>query len=69
MLEFAEKGALTDFMMMPEFSPQTGHIIVQDIAQCLKYLHHDLPHPVMHRDIKPDNVLVAATIRGKVGSV
>ena len=36
------------------------------IAKCFKYLHHDLPSPLIHRDLKPDNVLIDDSLVAKV---
>ena len=36
------------------------------IARCFKYLHHGLNDPVIHRDLKPDNVLVSEDMQSKV---
>ena len=36
------------------------------LASCLKYLHHDLQHPLIHRDIKPANILCDREMNGKL---
>ena len=36
------------------------------IALCFKYLHHGLNDPVIHRDLKPDNVLISEDMQSKV---
>ena len=65
-LEFAAKGSLDRFMVTDEFNARVGWSLMLDVALCLKYLHCDLPKPVLHRDIKPANVLVTAATRSKV---
>ena len=50
-LGFSEKGALDDFMGSSQFTLQIGLSLVYDMARCLKYLHHDLIHHVIHRDV------------------
>ncbi|CAG2171930.1 unnamed protein product [Oppiella nova] len=36
--------------------------IFKEILECVQYLH-DLKPPVIHRDLKPDNILVGKTLR------
>ncbi|KAK3425676.1 hypothetical protein EUGRSUZ_F02182 [Eucalyptus grandis] len=42
------------------------HQIALGIAQGLEYLHHDLPTPIIHRDIKSTNILLDAHFQPKV---
>ena len=68
-LDYCSKGSLTALM------DGTNHLgtwadprfdLAMGIAQCFGYLHHGLNEPLIHRDLKPDNVLVSAGFRGKV---
>ncbi|CAG2167412.1 unnamed protein product [Oppiella nova] len=36
--------------------------IFKEILECVQYLH-ELNPPVIHRDLKPDNILLAKTVR------
>ncbi|CAG2174206.1 unnamed protein product [Oppiella nova] len=38
--------------------------IFKEILECVQYLH-ELNPPVIHRDLKPDNILVAKTLRNR----
>ena len=42
------------------------HQIALGIAQGLAYLHHDLPRPIIHRDIKSTNILLDVNYQPKV---
>lgn len=44
----------------------TRHQIALGIAQGLAYLHHDLPRPIIHRDIKSTNILLDVNYQPKV---
>ncbi|XP_054167634.1 uncharacterized protein LOC128965007 [Oppia nitens] len=37
--------------------------MLYEILECVRYLHELSPRPVIHRDIKPDNILVVEDIR------
>ena len=41
--------------------PGYGHKVALGSAKGLSYLHHELAEPLIHRDIKPDNVMVDDT--------
>ena len=73
-LEFCPHGSLKTFLggdtseSNGEFMEwDTGlHALALGVAECLRYLHHDLGSALIHRDIKPDNVLVGKDISAKV---
>ena len=68
-LEFCAKGSLRTIMdgvnrIGTWADPRFG--LAMGVAQCFKYLHHGLNNPVIHRDVKPDNVLVSEDTQSKV---
>ena len=73
-LEFCLHGALTAFLRRDvprawdeELSwDALHHGLALGVAKSLSYLHHDLSEPLIHRDIKPDNVLVSVDVVAKV---
>ena len=47
--------------------PRRFYDIVVGIARCFVYLHFDVPgEKLIHRDLKPDNVLIADDLAAKV---
>ena len=36
------------------------------MARCFRYLHHEQNEPLLHRDLKPDNVLMGDDLAPKV---
>lgn len=67
-LEFASKGSLKSLMDRTEVgtwaSPRFDWAL--GLARGFKYLHHELNEPLIHRDLKPDNTLVAGDLTAKV---
>ena len=62
-MEFAEAGTLTDLVRKEANKSRTNYFqeenilgILKNISSGLNYLH-TLPEPIMHRDLKPDNIL------------
>lgn len=37
------------------------------VAQGMKYLHHEFPEPLIHRDLKPGNILLDDSFEPKIG--
>ena len=66
-LEFCANGSLKTFLVN-DVGTWTGvrHGLAVGTAKGLAYLHHELAEPLIHRDIKPDNVLVSADVVAKL---
>jgi len=68
-LEYCENGSLAE--MLDAGTPNRTWIhrrygVVLEVAQCLRYLHHFLKHPLAHRDVKPENVLLDSDFAAKL---
>ncbi len=59
-MEYMAEGSLQDLLRQPDVPLYRQQIlqIAIDIAEGLKYLHEHQPHKILHRDLKPDNILV-----------
>ena len=68
-LEFCSRGSL---LLLMDGTKRLGtwaeprYQLAYGIALCFKYLHHGLNDTLIHRDLKPDNVLVSEDMQSKV---
>ncbi|KAK5820199.1 hypothetical protein PVK06_025245 [Gossypium arboreum] len=69
--EFMHNGSLADAL----YGKQAGRLLVDwvsrynialGVAQGLAYLHHDCHPPVIHRDIKSNNILLDANLEARI---
>ena len=60
MLEYCSLGSLGGMTKDPGNAWKTHYYeIALGVARCFKYLHHEQPgKPLIHRDLKPDNILI-----------
>ena len=67
-LEFCSKGSLGGMVEDPSNTwDEHYYAIALGVARCFKYLHHEQPGKLLiHRDLKPDNVLIAGDGTAKV---
>ncbi|KAJ0961566.1 hypothetical protein J5N97_001551 [Dioscorea zingiberensis] len=60
--EYMETGSLGAILRSEERALELDCVkrvnIIRDIAQALSYLHHDCAPPIVHRDIKSNNILL-----------
>ncbi|XP_078433916.1 U-box domain-containing protein 52-like [Wolffia australiana] len=71
--EYMEKGSLEDRLMQRQGTPpltwQLRFKIAAEIATGLLFLHQARPQPVVHRDLKPGNILLDAHFVSKIADV
>ena len=64
-----QQGRANDSGLLPPLEPcwdsPLGEMAL-GVCRCVRYLHWDLPVPMLHRDIKPGNVLVTSTLTAKL---
>ena len=69
-LEYCQNGSLDSFLTNGAgvgLAWATGLSgLALDAAKGLRYLHHELNEPLIHRDIKPDNIMVSADVVAKL---
>lgn len=72
-LEYCSSGTLTNVWDRHASTQPTDHdlttavTLLRGVASCCKYLHHEQPtEPLIHRDLKPDNVLLTQEWTPKV---
>ena len=66
-LEYCKLGSLSTFLAKEAGTwEDLRHGLALGVASCLSYLHHDMKEPLIHRDMKPDNVLIGEGVVAKV---
>ena len=66
-LEFCANGSLKTFLKGSKSSwAGLRHSLAVGTAKGIAYLHHELAEPLIHRDIKPDNILVGGDVVAKL---
>ncbi|CAM0944663.1 unnamed protein product [Alopecurus aequalis] len=69
--EFLPNGSLEDRLACTNnTSPLTWQVrtrIIAEMCSALTFLHSNKPHPVVHGDLKPDNILLDANLVSKLG--
>jgi len=68
--EFLPNGSLEDFLMCADKRKtllwQIRTRIIADICSALIFLHKNKPHPVVHGDLKPANILLDVNLVSKL---
>ena len=58
LFEYMEGGDLVNYMRNNVLNSRYRLHIIEDVAKGLVYLHHRRPNIIMHRDLKPQNILI-----------
>lgn len=64
--EYMDNGSLSDYLSHNTLDPYRKCTILEDVAKALIYLHNRRPELIMHRDMKPSNILITRSGRAKV---
>ncbi|KAA8540268.1 hypothetical protein F0562_024169 [Nyssa sinensis] len=71
--EYMENGSLEDRIFRRNNTPpipwRTRFKIASEIATALLFLHQTKPEPLVHRDLKPDNILLDRNYVSKISDV
>jgi hypothetical protein len=66
--EFMELGSLADWFKKPTgVAPHVAIDLCLDCCRGMTYLHGRSPNPVLHRDLKPNNLMITVGMRLKIG--
>lgn len=64
--EYAELGSLYDYLRQHSIDFRQILLWAKQIALGMNYLHYEAPIPVIHRDLKSKNVVIAADFTAKL---
>ncbi|XP_054796749.1 L-type lectin-domain containing receptor kinase IX.1-like [Prosopis cineraria] len=65
--EYMQNGSLDHFIGKDILNWQTRHKILVGIASALLYLHEECGNPVVHRDVKPNNIMLDSDFNAHLG--
>ena len=65
--EFMSNGSLDRFIGKEFLDWETRYKILTGLASALLYLHEECGNPVVHRDIKPNNVMLDSDFNAHLG--
>ncbi|KAK2454130.1 L-type lectin-domain containing receptor kinase IX.1 [Trifolium repens] len=65
--DYMQNGSLDRFIGKDILDWQTRHKILTGLASALLYLHEECGNPVVHRDVKPNNVMLDSNYNAHLG--
>nr|KYP73622.1 Lectin-domain containing receptor kinase A4.2 [Cajanus cajan] len=65
--DYMQNGSLDHFIGKGNLNWQTRHKILTGLASALLYLHEECGSPVVHRDVKPNNVMLDSNHNAHLG--
>ena len=69
-MDFVAGGTLRSFIEKGELPPlRTTITILEGCARALSYLHAMDPMPILHRDIKSENILLTKELEPKIADL
>jgi serine/threonine protein kinase len=66
-MEYLPNGDLLDYIKKNNICKSAKIEIVLDILKAICYLHNRKPNYIVHRDIKPQNILISPSGKAKIG--
>ena len=64
LMEMMDEGLTVYVERLPNIVVRRKCPILLDVAEGLKYLHDQKPHPIVHRDLSPNNILLVKAAGG-----
>ncbi|XP_061358788.1 probable L-type lectin-domain containing receptor kinase S.5 [Gastrolobium bilobum] len=65
--DYMQNGSLDHFIGKDVLDWKTRHKILTGLASALLYLHEECGNPVVHRDVKPNNVMLDSDFNAHLG--